>query len=83
MKATPRTLTAFASTHRTRGGPKCWTCGIPEAAEIASAVTTGGVTSAAILAWLREEKGYAPEAATRHRVEHHVREHVKAAKAVR
>lgn len=67
-------LTEFAATHKNKPGTPCWLCGLPERDEIDAALKKG-VPQPAIVAWLRQECGYAE--ATDNRVGNHARNHLR------
>lgn len=76
MAAKPApSLAAFAKTFVLKPGMACWGCGIPEAEEIATAYRAG-VRPVAIIAWLREVRGYASDVATANKVRGHLLSHI-------
>lgn len=53
-----------------RGTP-CWTCYLPEAAELNAAKTNGTASLPQMIAWLIEERGYTQDEARRPRLTNH------------
>lgn len=64
-------LTEFAESRPTKQGRPCWTCSLPERAEIDAAKRDRTVSVPQIIDWLVEVKGYDPAEARRSRLENH------------
>lgn len=72
-----KSLATFVKEHPApRPGPSCWTCKIKERAEIEEG-RRQGLSLRQIREWLITECGYSDSVVSRHRIEHHMREHVR------
>lgn len=64
-------LAEYAKQNPTHRGSPCWVCSLPEVAEINACKLEQTATTTQMIAWLTQEKGYAPEDARVARFNHH------------